>query len=410
MMACAAEDTSRQLEASGGFFRSLTEPISVGFGWIIDLIFGGILNITTANALGIAIILMTIIFRFALLPLTLKSQQSMMKMRELKPELDKLKAQYGNSKDPELMKKYQREQSALMSKHGANPLMGCLPLLIQMPLFIGLNTVMRNSAVYIGNLRGRYEYLAEKLLEIPELIIHGGAIHQIAIVPPVETGNAVGPSGLGTIIPTGRDNWMENLEVIRADIHREGLQLTTSDELRDYIANHDLDAIVLSIPEHLARVISRFETADWNVVYDAVYAIAGEAQHDAIVYAVNNISTIETFLGVSMVENGGILIAVLTGISMFFSSWLMQQRTYDPNADAQAAMMQKMMLFVMPVMIAFFTINLVAAVGIFWITGQIFQIVQDLIYLKKTGTKIRLPFVKQSPEVVETVPTKKNRK
>ncbi|MCL1845112.1 MAG: YidC/Oxa1 family membrane protein insertase [Defluviitaleaceae bacterium] len=398
MTACAMEDTSRQLEASGGFFRSITEPISVGFGFIIDQIFGGILSVLgPANSLGIAIVIMTIIFRFVLLPLTLKSQKSIMKMRELKPELDKLKEKYGNNKDPEVMKKMQQEQSALMAKHGANPLTGCLPLLIQMPLFIGLNTVMRNSAVYIGNLRSEYEHIASQLLEIPGIIGPGGIIHQIAIVPSGE----VGPSGQSGIIPY---DWMENLRQIAAEVP----QATAADPeaLRIYIDNHGLDAIVLGIPEHLARVISRFESADWYTVFGA---ITDAAQRDAIYAAVNEISTIETFLGVSMVENSGIVIAVLTGISMFFSSWLMQQRTYDPNADERTAMMQKMMLFVMPVMIAFFTINLVAAVGIFWITGQIFQIVQDIIMLKKSGVKIRLPFSKE-PEVVEVVPVKKKKK
>jgi len=398
MTACAMEDTSRQLEPAGGFFRSITEPISVGFGWVIDAIFGGLLNVLgPANSLGIAIVLMTLIFRFVLLPLTLKSQKSMMKMRELKPELDKLKEKYGNNKDPEIMKKFQQEQSALMAKHGANPLMGCLPLLIQMPLFIGLNTVMRNSAVYIGNLRNEYEYLAAQLLEIPGLIGQDGVIQQIAIVPP----GSESPSGLGTIIPY---SWMDNLRQIAAEVPQA--IATDANALRLYIDNHDLDAIVLGIPEHLARVISRFESADWYHVFNA---ITDDTQRGAIEYGVANLATIETFLGVSMVENSGIVIAVLTGISMFFSSWLMQQRTYDPNADERTAMMQKMMLFVMPVMIAFFTINLVAAVGIFWITGQIFQIAQDLIMLKKSGTKLRLPFVKE-PEVVEVVPAKKKRK
>lgn len=411
---------SRELE-QGGWFSFITEPISVAFGWIINLIFGGILEVLgPVNSLGIAIVIMTIIFRFVMLPMMLHSQKSMMKMREMKPELDKLKEKYGNSKDPEIMRKFQQEQSALMSKHGANPLMGCLPLLIQMPLFIGLNTVMRNSAVYIGQLRDRYEALAESLLAIPGGIAeYSGAIYRIAIVPRTgigRGGEGVGPTGYGSIVPTGthhnppRNNWLANLDQIAADIQAQGLwEAMTPEGLRDFIASHDLDAIVLGIPEHLARIISRFNPTDWEYVYDAIEYTAGVAQRDAIAATVNEIATIETFLGVSMVENSGIIIAVLTGVSMLISTWLVQQRTYDPNADSQQAMMQKMMLFVMPAMIGFFTVNLVAAVGIFWITGQLFQIVQDLIYLKRTGTKIRLPFVKQ-PEVVDTVPVKKKKK
>jgi YidC/Oxa1 family membrane protein insertase len=326
-------------------------------------------------------------------------------MRELKPELDKIKEKYGNTKDPELLKKSQQEQTALLSKHGANPLSGCLPMLIQFPLFIALNTVMRQAALYIASLKEMYEKLASALLEIPGLIGFynetPGAIQQLAdgSIP-----------GLNPIIPPA---WSVNLQNFSDYLHTKGVfyQLTL-DQLRDEIAAYGSDVIVLGLPEHLARVINKFTADDWNYVYEN---IADVAQRQNIQEMAEELAHIETFLGVSIVESSGwgfpgILIPIFTGVSMFISSWLMQQRTYDPNADERTVMMQKMMLTVMPVMMMFFTVSLVAAVGVFWITGQIFQITMDLISLKRTGTKIRLPFAKPEPEVVDVIPVKKKKK
>ena len=399
--------SARELERPGW---AILEPISRAFGHVINFLFNIVHSIGPANSLGIAIVLMTIIFRFLIMPLGLKSQKSMMKMRELKPELDKIKAKYGNSKDPEIVKKFQQEQSALLAKHGANPLSGCLPMLIQMPLFIGLNTVMRQAALYIAQLRNMYEYLAAQLLQVPGLI---GMYNEVpGALQNLAEGNVRDAEGnilFERIIPT---DWIANLNNFEADLIARGVfnNITTLDQIRPEVAAFGENMIVYGLPEHLARVINRFTPADWEYIYSHI-TDASKLQY--IQNLVNDLAQIETFLGISIVESSGwglpgIIIPILTGISMFISSWLMQQRTFDPNADERTVMTQKMMLFVMPVMIAFFTVNLVAAVGIFWITGQIFQIIQDIILLKRSGTPIRLPFAKP-PEVVDVVPVKKRK-
>lgn len=391
---------ARQIESPPG---AIIRPIAQAFGFVINFLFNIVHSIDPTNSLGIAIVLVTIIFRFIIMPLGIKSQKSMMKMRELKPELDKIKEKYGNSKDPEIMKKSQKEQSALLAKHGANPLTGCLPLLVQFPLFIGLNFVMRQATLYITTLRNMYEYLAEELLRIPHLI---GTTEDRGILWRLAEGRI---PGLDPIIPPG---WTANLESLTNSLIERGVHYgITADQLRNEITAYGGDIIVLGLPEDLARVITRFTPNDWNLVYE--YIPAENVEH--IRSLVGEIGEIETFFGVSIVEPSGwglpgILIPILTGLSMLVSSWLMQQKTYDPNADERTVLTQKMMLFVMPVMMAFFTVNLVAAVGVFWITGQLFQIVQDLIMLKKSGTPIRLPFAKPVPEVVDVVPVKKKKK
>lgn len=389
---------ARQVETPPG---AIMGPIASVFGAAINFLFDIVYSIGPANSLGIAIVLMTIIFRFLMFPLSIKQQKAAIKMRELKPELDKIKAKYGNTKDPELMRKSQQEQSALMTKHGANPLSGCLPVLIQMPLFIALNIVMRQASLYITTLRNMYESLAAALLEIPSLI---GTYDNRGIIWDLAEGRI---PGLGPIVP---EAWTANLENLAASLRARGVFYEMSaDQLRAEIAAYGGDIIVLGFPEDLARVINRFSPADWEMVYEYIPA-AYLPEIQGMVY---ELSRIETFLGVSIVDPSGwgwpgIVIPILTGVSMLISTWLMQQRTFDPNADERTRMTQKMMLFVMPAMMAFFTVNLVAAVGVFWTTSQIFQIITDFIMQKKSGTKIRWPWSKE-PVVVEVVPAKKKK-
>ncbi len=89
---------------------------------------------------GVAIILITLFIRTLLFPLQFKSFKSMKKMQKLQPELAKLKEKHAD--DPQKM---QRATMELFKKNGANPMGGCLPLLLQMPVFFAFYQVLFNS-------------------------------------------------------------------------------------------------------------------------------------------------------------------------------------------------------------------------------------------------------------------------
>ncbi|MFN7950317.1 MAG: membrane protein insertase YidC [bacterium] len=82
---------------------------------------------------GVAIIILTIAVRSLLLPLQVTSSRSMKKMQVLQPEIAQLREQY--KEDP---MKLQQEMGRLYQRHKVNPLSGCLPLLLQFPVFLGL--------------------------------------------------------------------------------------------------------------------------------------------------------------------------------------------------------------------------------------------------------------------------------
>ena len=91
---------------------------------------------------GISIIIVTILIKIALLPLTLKQDKSMKEMKKLQPEIEKIKAKYSNDKQMLNIKTIE-----LYKEHKVNPMGGCLPLLIQFPILIALFGVLRNGII-----------------------------------------------------------------------------------------------------------------------------------------------------------------------------------------------------------------------------------------------------------------------
>lgn len=85
------------------------------------------------NNFGLAIIVLTVALRLILVPLTLPSLRAAKKMRELAPELEKLKSKYKDDR-----KKLAKAQMELYRRHGANPAAGCLPQIVQLIILIAL--------------------------------------------------------------------------------------------------------------------------------------------------------------------------------------------------------------------------------------------------------------------------------
>lgn len=118
-----------------GFFAVLAVPTLRGLQFIYKFI----------PNYGIAIILLTILIRLITFPLQYKSFKSMKKMQLIQPELAKIKEKFKD--EPQKM---QKETMDLFKKAGANPLSGCLPLLLQMPFFFAIYKVLYSSVELVG--------------------------------------------------------------------------------------------------------------------------------------------------------------------------------------------------------------------------------------------------------------------
>ena len=109
------------------------------FGWIAEILLKAIKGIHQAFPnWGVAIIILTFIIKIIFFPLTYSSTKSMAKMQELQPKIKALRAKYKKSKsDIAQRRKMNEEMMKLYKEHGINPAGGCLPLLIQIPIFWG---------------------------------------------------------------------------------------------------------------------------------------------------------------------------------------------------------------------------------------------------------------------------------
>jgi YidC/Oxa1 family membrane protein insertase len=108
-----------------------------------------LMNFFAANApgrnYGVAIILLTVLVKAAFYPLTQKSMSSMQQMQAPQPQLNALRSKYKS--EPQ---RFQREQMELFRKHKVNPMGGCLPMVVQVPIFYALYLTLQYSVELQG--------------------------------------------------------------------------------------------------------------------------------------------------------------------------------------------------------------------------------------------------------------------
>ena len=120
------------------FFSNLFAPII----HILQVILGAFYSVTSAAGLesyGFPIILLTILIKLVTYPLTVKQVKSMKAMQEIQPKMKKIQEKYKS--DPQML---QQKTGELFREAGVNPLAGCLPLLVQMPILMGMYYALFN--------------------------------------------------------------------------------------------------------------------------------------------------------------------------------------------------------------------------------------------------------------------------
>lgn len=110
----------------------LMSLLAEGLGWVLDTIF------TFTGSYGVSIILSTIIVRLMLYPLTLSQNKNMVAMKKLQPEINEIQKKYKDDKDTQSQKMME-----LYQEHKINPLSGCLPMIIQLPILLAFFRVLR---------------------------------------------------------------------------------------------------------------------------------------------------------------------------------------------------------------------------------------------------------------------------
>lgn len=131
-----------------GWFGGLTRFLGEKMLWLLRVFYG------LTGIWGVAIVLLTIVVKLVTLPLTFKQMASMKRMKEIQPELETLKKKYADDRVRQA-----QEMQALFQRAGVKPLAGCLPMLVQLPIWIALYAML-NTAV---------ELYREPFLWLPDL-------------------------------------------------------------------------------------------------------------------------------------------------------------------------------------------------------------------------------------------------
>ncbi len=135
---CSQVNQDITADSTGFWSEYIVYPLSQTLMFFADLL---------GNSYGLAIIVVTIIIRVILLPLNIKQLRSSKAMQDIQPQLKELKSKY-SSKDAQTQQKLQKETMELFQSNGVNPLAGCLPIVVQMPVLIGFyHAIMRTHEI-----------------------------------------------------------------------------------------------------------------------------------------------------------------------------------------------------------------------------------------------------------------------
>lgn len=134
--------------------NALARPLGALLKVIFDL----------TNNYGLSIILFTVVVKLLTVPLTIKQNKSMKELQEIQPKLKKLQEKYKNDTEQLNIKTME-----LYKEHNISPFGGCLPLLIQFPIIIGLFAALREPGVYVFESQAAYEAINTSFLWLPNL-------------------------------------------------------------------------------------------------------------------------------------------------------------------------------------------------------------------------------------------------
>ena len=308
----------------------IVKPIAIFLGWILDFIYNIIYGLNHQLAFGISIIIFTMVVRALMIPLAIKQQKSMASMQKLQPEMEKIKKKYSSSKDPEAKKKMQIETQTLYSKAGVNPLGGCLPLIIQMPIFFALFYIMQQSYLFISKMGEIYRQLAALAMQVSP-------------------------------------DWVQPLYEIASSKLRPGQE-------------YDIGKF-----DNLQKLFYSFTPDEWAKYLESIPAdIAGRMSE--IVAQIEMNKSLTQFLSIDLLQQPAInsiaiLIPILCAVTTFLQSWFTNKMTV--STDDNVRMQQKIMLFMMPAMMGYFTFTFPAGVGLYWLSSTVFHVFQQIVLNKK---------------------------
>lgn len=337
--------------------------IMLALGWVLKLMY------TITSNYGITIILFTIIIKLILMPLTVKQQKSMLKTQKLQPLLMEIQKKYGNDKD-----KLNQETMKLYQKYKINPMSGCLPMLIQLPILLALYWVVKKPIIYIMGVGGSDVW---------------------RIVSAIEDWGAGNPDAVNQLL---------------SSMKIDSLNVFVEQQFKNF-GQYEIQ-IARFLHEYPAIMNSHWIT-DTGITYTLI---------DFNFFGIDLSATPDLWGLIGLITGklpeGGItwntiglwLIPIIAGGSSYLTSKLTQamqppQPVQKDENGLEKPNPMKTMMIMMPLFSAWIAFTMPAAIGFYWILSSILQLVQQIAINKVANVDLTDDIVKEEMENA-----KKNRK
>ncbi len=318
-------------------------------GWILQVLYTFIQNY------GLALIVFTVLIKLLILPLNVKSQKAMLKQQKLQPLMQEIQKKYAHDKE-----KQSQELMKLYKENGASPTAGCLPLLIQFPLIIGLYQVLRMPLSFMRGIDFNTAENINKVLDLQRIV---------KTIP--ELAASAKDTFLNSTMEMLANNYQIEMSSFAAKLSDMGYT-----QFADWKVNFNFLGLDLS------RYPSEFPLLRF---------IFGGAP-----------IPLETLWATLPL----LAIPVLAGVTSWILSKMTQNKQKTQNTTVQAedtsAQMNKSMTIMMPLMSLFFSYTLPSGIGLYWIISNVVQMIQQYVTEKM--------FNKREDEIVVVDTIKKNRK
>ena len=313
---------------------------------------------------GLAIIVLTLIIRVALWPANVAQQKSMKTMQLIQPKIKLIQERYKSN--PEMMQKKMME---FWKENKVNPMAGCLPMLIQLPIFILLYSALM-SPQFITE-AGNADFLFVKRLDATirsNAGLSNDGKFQVDKFSRLQSAkNAKVYLTTGEVIEDVKIQDPQKAVVVQGDII-PGEPI----DLKLVIDNLNLKYSTLNKVKEVDVQVSNAQTKE-------IETVTFNKQGDIL------IAQMPTIEAVQAIHYDVIALLVLFVVTMVIMQKVMMAQTNTQNQDPQQAAIQKSMTTVMPVMITltFLFVPIPAGVLLYLVTSNIFQIIQTVIINKQ---------------------------
>lgn len=316
-----------------------------------------------AGSFGMAIIIFTILMRLCMWPINVSQQRSMKNMQSLSPRMKMIQEKYKNN--PQLM---QQKMMEFYKEHNFNPTAGCLPMLVQIPIFIMLYSALMSPQFIqmAGNTNFLFINRLDATIKSNAGVSSDGAFSITKNVQ-FQAGKSAKVYLDNEVIDNVKIEKPQKAVVVQGDV-----EIDKPVELKI-----SLDSLNLKFSQ--LDKVQKAELSVMNILTKETENITFTRRGDIL------FASVPTIPAQDKIHYDVIFLVALFGLTIWLSQKVMMATTQSKNQDKTQAAIQKSMGTIMPIMIIFTFVFIPIPAGalLYLVTSNIFQIIQTVIINKQ---------------------------